>query len=305
MSRKLKRLAADLAAKVTWEVFSQRREPSPKIAILCYHRVLPELVEDAEDPVYTVLPEQFEAQLDFLVKAGFRSLSLEEFGEMALGLKPCTKRAVVITFDDGYADNYALAWPLCRKYGIRLNLFLATGAIGLSQPMVMTKQGYRFLNNESDSEKSSGYFQAHIRKFPHLWRPLNWQEIEEMYQAGVSLGLHGHSHHNLACLSPDEITKEIAASLGTFQRELGVRPRFMALPYGGYESNTPEIVALLQQFGLRFVFTTIPGRASVPSRSPLFPRLLIYQHDGLEVFRRKLFGAYDWLERLKRFLRKT
>lgn len=304
MSRKLKIFAADLVSKVVWVILSKKRGPFPKIPILCYHRVLPELVEDENDPVYTVLPEQFEAQLDFLAKAGFRSLSLEEFGETALGLKPLTGRAVVLTFDDGYADNYAIAWPLCRKYGVKLNLFLTTGAIGLSQPMVMTKEGYHFLNPETDLKGDSYYFQAHIRKFPHLWRPLDWQEVEEMWQLGVSLGLHGHTHRNLAFLSSQEIMAEIVAGLEVFQKRLDLRPRFLALPYGGYESNLPEIANLLQNFGLRFIFTTVLGRASIPSLFPLFPRLLIYQQDSLEVFQRKVFGAYDWLERLKGFLRK-
>ncbi len=224
MPRKIKFLLSSLISRLAWEVFYKKRNPGRKIPVLCYHRVLPDLFEDENDPLYTVLPEQFESHMDYLVKTGFQSISLQEFGEIALGLKPLRKRVVLITFDDGYADNYAIAWPICRKYKIKLNLFLPTGAIGVPQSMVMTKNGYRFYNVVNHSGSESFYFYDHLRKFPHLWRPLTWREISEMSNAGVSFGLHGHTHRNLAFLTPGELIEDIVTGLAIFQKKMGARP---------------------------------------------------------------------------------
>jgi peptidoglycan/xylan/chitin deacetylase (PgdA/CDA1 family) len=294
MVRKAKLLLSRLITRIAWESVYKRRDFKNRLPILCYHRVLPELIEAEESPVYTVLPEQFEAHLDLLAREGFTSLTLKEFGEMATGVLPPPRRGVMITFDDGYADNYAIAWPICRKHRMKLNLFISTGTIGDSRPMVMTKQGYRFLGD--GWEPAPYYFRSHLQKYSRLWKPLTWRELREMHRAGVHLGLHGHSHHNLAFLPEGRIIREAQTGAKVFQEHLGFRPEYFALPYGGYEANVPEVLAALQQGGMRFVFTTLLGRARLPSAAPIFPRLLIYQQDNLEVFRRKLFGAYDWLE---------
>jgi peptidoglycan/xylan/chitin deacetylase (PgdA/CDA1 family) len=299
--RKLKLFLAETITRMAWELFSKGRKKSGRIPILCYHRVLPEIIEDADDPIYTVLPEQFEAQMAFLASEGFTSLSLQEFGEMARGSQAVGSRAVLVTFDDGYADMHAVAWPLARKYGIRLNLFISTGLIGDPGPVVMTKNGYH-LHTKEDKPL---YYQAHLEKFPHLWRPLSWEELGEMGQTGVNLGFHGHSHRNLAYLTPEEITDEVTTGIEIFRQELGYCPEFFAFPYGGFEANTSEIAVLLQNKGFDFIFTTIKGRARLPSTNRIFTRISILQQDTLDTFRLKLYGAYDWLGPAETLFRRT
>lgn len=302
MARKMKLDVSRVISQLAWDLFSKRRKPDLRIPVLTYHRVLPELLEDEADPLYTVLPEQFEAHLAFLAQEGFTSLSLTEFGEMARGLRPPLERAVVLTFDDGFADNYAVAWPLAQKYGIKLNLFVSTGLVGEPRPVVMTTNGY-LLHAEANKE-TFGY-QVHLNRYPHYWRPLSWEELGEMNRAGVELGLHGHSHRNLSLLSRQEVVRDVTSGIRLFQERLGYCPRFFSLPYGGHETNTPEIAALVQEMGFAFIFTILKGRVSLPTKDAVFPRISILQQDSVDAFQLKVFGAYDWLGIVERLLHKA
>jgi peptidoglycan/xylan/chitin deacetylase (PgdA/CDA1 family) len=281
-------------SRLVWRLGLTKRDTGNSIPVLCYHRVLPEFVETGA-PIYTILPEQFEAHMAFLTASGFVSLSLPEYAGIARGFRPAPRRAVLITFDDGYADNYGIAWTIAKKHRITLNLFLCMGLIGENHPVVMTKHGYVLLKNRRMPGPDRPDVWEHIQKFPELWRPLNWQELGEMKDAGVHFGFHSHSHRNLALLPPKDLAADLAGSLEMFERRWGYRPRFFALPYGWYDDYTPETKTILRQLNLEFIFGTHRGLARLPCRQSVLPRLGICQSDDLASFQRKLFGAYDWL----------
>jgi peptidoglycan/xylan/chitin deacetylase (PgdA/CDA1 family) len=97
---------------------------SRRFQILGYHKVSPD-----SHPFFAPLhPEIFEQQMQFL-KSCYRVLSLQELVERTMrGEVP--QRAVAITFDDGYRDNYDYAFPILKKYQFPATIFVATGAIG-------------------------------------------------------------------------------------------------------------------------------------------------------------------------------
>jgi peptidoglycan/xylan/chitin deacetylase (PgdA/CDA1 family) len=303
-ARDLKIFLIDAVSRLVWYSGLTKRDVGNSVPVLCYHRVLPEFVETGA-PIYTIGPEQFEAQMAFLAGEGFVSLSLPEYAEIARGLRPAPRRAVLITFDDGYADNYGMAWPIAKKYRITLNLFLCTGLIGENHPVVMTKHGYVLLKNRMMARMVRPDVWAHIQKFPELWRPLNWQELGEMRDAGVHFGFHGHSHRNLALLPAGDLAADLAVGLEMFERSWGYRPQSFAIPYGSSDSYTSETVSVLRQFNLECIFGTHPGRAWLPCHQPVLPRLGIYQSDDLATFQRKLFGAYDWLDPIRLMKRRV
>jgi peptidoglycan/xylan/chitin deacetylase (PgdA/CDA1 family) len=302
-ARGLKIFLAGVISRLVWRLGLTKRDTGNSIPVLCYHRVLPEFVETGA-LIYTILPEQFEAQMAFLAGEGFVSLSLPEYAAIARGLRPAPRRAVLITFDDGYADNYGIAWPIAKRYQITLNLFLCTGLIGENHPVVMTNHGYVLLKNHRMPGPDRPDVWEHIRKFPELWRPLNWQELGEMRDAGVHFGFHSHSHRNLALLSPKDLAADLAGGLEMFERRWGCRPPFFAIPYGWYDDYTPETITTLGQLPMECIFGTHFGRARLPCHQSVLPRLVIHQSDDLACFQRKLFGAYDWIEPLRRIKHK-
>jgi peptidoglycan/xylan/chitin deacetylase (PgdA/CDA1 family) len=85
-----------------------------------YHHVLP------ESGFITSGTKDFEAQMAYLAKRGYKTLTSEEFLAFKRGNYEPPKRSVLITFDDGWRDNYVYAYAILKKYGLRATLFVVT-----------------------------------------------------------------------------------------------------------------------------------------------------------------------------------
>jgi len=102
------------------------------ILILCYHSIS-EPGEDRIDPTILVSPANFEEQLAFLA-ASAHVISLGDYVDALRSGQTLPRNAVVLTFDDGYRDNWATALPLLKKFGLPATFLLATDYIGTGQP---------------------------------------------------------------------------------------------------------------------------------------------------------------------------
>jgi peptidoglycan/xylan/chitin deacetylase (PgdA/CDA1 family) len=117
-----------------------RREPSiPSALVLMYHRVAPDDMAGLDAwqrerslPGIVVTPEVFDAQLAFLAKQ-YTPISIRQLTSHLESDAPLPPRSVVITFDDGWRDNYVYAYPLLRKHRIPATIFLATDYVGTSK----------------------------------------------------------------------------------------------------------------------------------------------------------------------------
>jgi peptidoglycan/xylan/chitin deacetylase (PgdA/CDA1 family) len=278
--------AAKFVSTNLFGLSQDREHTNARVPVLCYHRVLPWLKERAK-PIYTLTPEEFANQMAFLAGAGFQSLSLDEYANFANGWAEPPPRCVLVTFDDGYADIYHNAWPIAACYGIKLNLFLCTGLIEGTIPPT-----YGELAAEA---------KFHREQYPDLWRPMTWSEIERMTDSGVGIGFHSHTHRNYGRMTAVEIAEDLATGLSLLESRVNLYPRAFAFPGGSSGTYNSEVVSFLRSRGLKLLFTTHLGRTRLGSDEILFSRLVIYQDDDLEVFRRKLFGAYDWLGKARSF----
>lgn len=101
------------------------RRPAPDAVVLLYHRV----VDLESDPqLLAVSPDHFEEQMR-LIANDYRPMSLQDLATcVRRGSVP--DRAVVVTFDDGYEDNLAIAKPILEKYQVPATVFVASGAVG-------------------------------------------------------------------------------------------------------------------------------------------------------------------------------
>ncbi len=274
---------AKAATRVTWPLTRLDRNGDLSApVVLCYHRVL-RRSENSQLSPYAVTPQQFRAQMSLLAAEGFRSLTLDDFRAAATGARELSPRSVLVTFDDGHADIYQNAWPIARERGITLNLFLCTGLIL--------------------GERVAGLDHSHgadLREPADLCRPLTWGEVREMSQNGVGVGFHSHTHRNHGRLSLAEIAADARRGLTVLQQEAGITPAAFAFPYGHHGSYSSEAISVLRQHGLEIFFTTEMDRTSLPSTSPI-SRLVIHREDDLQSFRRKLYGGYDWVGKLRRF----
>jgi len=277
---------AKIATTATWAATRQDRHGRIVPPVLCYHRVLPTVAGVRERPDYSVSPTQFADQLSLLNDEGFTSLTLHEYFDTANGSRELPARSVLVTFDDGFADNYSAAWPIARRLGVKLNLFVCTG-------LVAGDSVSAFAEDNARAELSR-------QNFPEHWQPLSWDQLREMMAGGVEIGFHSHRHRNLGQLTEEEIASDTSEGISVFKRHLGVAPRFFAFPFGHYGSYPDNAIGVLSAQGVEMFFTTELGRTPVGRAGRLFSRIVIHPEDDLSSFRRKLFGGYDWVGRLRK-----
>ena len=96
-----------------------------RVPILYYHRV-----EDRLPPAKGVSPPAFAAQMEYLRKKNYQSISFEQLADYFIKGRPLPSRPVIISFDDGYLDNFTRAYPILKKNGFRATIFLVSDYIG-------------------------------------------------------------------------------------------------------------------------------------------------------------------------------
>jgi peptidoglycan/xylan/chitin deacetylase (PgdA/CDA1 family) len=187
--------------------------PIDGVPILAYHRVR----EDGER--YSVSPQQFSEQMQFLQQHGYTAISMAEMADAFSGSKTLPPKPIVITFDDGYADNLLTALPILEKYGMKATVFIIAGSVG--QPDY-----------------------------------LNWDQATELLRRGVEIGSHTVSHAALSQVTDAQKQEEIVKSKVLLEGQLGKPVEFLAYPFGQFD---PSLFPLLQQAGYRGACTGIAG----------------------------------------------
>ena len=134
---KRQRLAAFCSAVgVLPGLTSLRRVLRKDLRILAYHRVLAVADPDAfafDLNEISASPEQFRAQMQ-LVKRRYNPMSFHELIAAMDSGRPLPPRPVIVTFDDGYDDNYHVAFPILRELGMSAMFFVSTGHIDSGMP---------------------------------------------------------------------------------------------------------------------------------------------------------------------------
>lgn len=318
-----------------------------KALILAYHRVLSEkeLVGDYFiQPGMYVRNDVFEKQMEFLTKH-FQIVSLLQLlNDWTEGTWDHGKRYCVITFDDGWLDNYLYAYPILRKYQIPATIFLPTAFVGTNRWFWPDKLGYLFkhYNNGAGrraaengngilnrygwakgiiAEAKSGNIDAAIErckeppeeavyefidemsrtmhlKFPDDRLLIDWREVEEMSQHGISFGSHSCTHKILPKLSLEQIQNEMERSLRTLrEKKVNYIPVF-AYPNGDYNQ---EIIEHLKAASYRAAVSTVFGFEGPSSENIFALRRIGIHHDisaTLPLFSFHIAGGNHFLSNL-------
>lgn len=166
------------------------------IPVLLYHRVGPETDD------LTISTARFEQDMASLAEDGYHTLSLAQVARRLQGHKPqLPDKPLLITFDDGYLDNYANALPILQKYSMKASFYIITGMVG-------------------NQDRLTG------------------AQIREMAAAGMDFGSHTVTHRRLAELSPQEVADELEQSKFALEQTLGKAVNFIAYPCGSYRPDT-------------------------------------------------------------------
>jgi peptidoglycan/xylan/chitin deacetylase (PgdA/CDA1 family) len=214
------------------------------VPVLMYHRVDASVPRDRLGRDLTVVPAAFEAQLRYLQAHRLRAMTAADLASaLARGARP--ERAVVLTFDDGYADAATTALPLLVKYGVRATFYVSSGFVGTP-------------------------------------RHVTWRQLRAMRAAGMEVACHGSYHLDLSTLNGTGQRAEAVGCLRRFARYLGASgARTYAYPAGKYNAET---LRLMRELGILAAFREGGTRVRDFSAPYELPRLRVRHDDTLATF---------------------
>jgi peptidoglycan/xylan/chitin deacetylase (PgdA/CDA1 family) len=170
--------------------------------ILTYHSL------DPTASVVSIPPEIFQAQMEWLVRAGMPVVSLTAIRE--------TPGAVALTFDDGFRNFFEYAFPVLESHGFPATVFVISEFCGRR-------------NDWPSQPQNAG--------IPTL-ELMRWSEVEQVARSGITIGCHTATHPRLSRLSEAEIENELGTSRAAIEEHTGRPVDAFAYPYG---DSTPAI----------------------------------------------------------------
>jgi peptidoglycan/xylan/chitin deacetylase (PgdA/CDA1 family) len=203
------------------------------LRVLMYHKV-----NDQWPNPTTVPTTVFTEQMALLGELGYIPVSLDAVRDHYLVGTPLPRRAVLITFDDGYRDNLENALPVLRRHGYPAVLFAPIGFLDDGRPLPH-EESLRLLGIQNET--------------------VGWDELAELETGGVRVESHGIGHRPLAELDPAEATREIALSKLRLEERLGREVEAFAFVKGSLADYRPEHASLVQQAGYKLAFTSVSG----------------------------------------------
>lgn len=189
---------------------------SVRVPILMYHYVSqPPPEADVYRKDLSVTPAQFESHVQALQDAGYQSIPLADLvSYLATGQPELPAKGVVLTFDDGYVDNYDNALPVLQKYGFTATIFVITDFVDMQRP------GYA-----------------------------TWAQLAEMHAAGLDIGSHSRDHADLSGRDVDFLVWQALGSRQMIESRLGFTPRVFCYPAGRYDDLAIQVVRSADYWG--------------------------------------------------------
>ncbi len=206
------------------------------LPIVMYHGI-------SEDPAalgdYVISPSQFEADLTYLQQAGYTTVTVADLIAYVDEGVPLPDRAVMLTFDDGYYNNYRYAYPLLQQYGMR----------AVISPIARWSE---FYSDHIDQQDRPAY--SHI----------TWEQMRRMTVDGtVEIQCHSYDMHyndgahrkgasrrsgESADRYREALRQDITRALELMRTEAGITPTTFAYPFGAISKQTDEV---LREMGFR------------------------------------------------------
>lgn len=300
----LPEFALDLA------LLAARRGPAQRpLAIVTYHRI-----PAAADPMLPREPHAgaFRAQMEFVARH-LRPLPLPDaIAHLYAGSLP--RRAICITFDDGYANNHDVALPILRSVGVPATFFVATGYLdgGImfndavievlrrhpGKSLDLADLGFgRFSLDATDQRRAAArQIYGHVKYRSRVERDdlvarlcamsgvtlpkdlmMTSGQVRALHAAGMDVGGHTISHPILARLDDDASREEIAGGRARLAGILGVAPRSFAYPNGRPGDDFEARHArMVEDAGYSYALSTIPGCATSRADRWSLPRVTLW-----------------------------
>lgn len=239
--------------------------------ILMYHRI----GYQPGDGI-VVSPELFEKQLLFLKENNYQTISLATWHKSTTQGKKLPDKSIILTFDDGYKDNWEQAAPLLKKYGFSATVFMVAGQIG----------------------KENNWDAVPPRRGAPL---MSIEELKGWMDQGGEVGSHGMSHANITLADPTTLRYEIQKSKEILETSLEAPVDFFCYPYGFLNVNVKKELELIgYQGALAILFNAKWSNLDWFA----IPRIKISERDQIFKFRWKVSPLHNFFAQTKYYTRR-
>ncbi len=279
-----------------------RQASQTALTVLAYHRV-----EDIHRPGFdtfatnvTASPGEFQRQMAYL-KRNYNVITCQHLAAWLRGERDLPPYAALITFDDGYADNYTCAYPILKAHGLPAVFFLVSDFMGTKNPWYWDRAAYCFAHSRKTSATlpllgpvswaSSAERRQVVKRWvgqakrlPEAERQralsdlagalgvgvpddafaglyLSWEQVREMSHNGMEFGSHTADHPILTRIPLAQVDEELVNSREKIEAETGSPVIAFAYPNGGHADISPAVTQRVGQAGYQVAFSLIGGSA--------------------------------------------
>ncbi len=218
-----------LAVVVDLPVLGSAAWAADSAVVLVYHRF-----DDDRVPALNTTTEQLAAHVAELRNGGYAVLPLAEIVSALRAGRPLPDKAVALTVDDASAGFHDRAWPLLKKAGLPVTLFLATDEVDRGGPDVMS-----------------------------------WGQLRELTAAGLGIGTQGAARLRLPKSPPEQISADLARAAARLDKELGKGTELFAWPWGEASAEAEDV---LRRSGFAAAFGQHSGAAWAKGDPFFLPR---------------------------------
>jgi peptidoglycan/xylan/chitin deacetylase (PgdA/CDA1 family) len=226
-----------------------------RVPILMYHYIStnPHWPDDPLRTRLSVPPKQFAAQLGYLSRHGYTTISLDDLVAAFHGATALPSKPVILTFDDGYEDFYTNAYPLLEHYHDQATMYVISQRVD-----------------------TPGY--------------LSWAQLRKLAASPlITIDAHTRTHSTLTALSAEQSWDELAGSKSDLEAALGISVQHLAYPPGKYNAVTLQQV---EQIGFTTAVTTHSRQVQRATQVLMLKRVRVNGGAGLADFILALAGTH-------------
>ena len=238
-----------------------------EVPVIMYHRVINNSEDEGVHGTY-IYENIFREHMQYLKDKNYTVITFRDLDKISWRNRfEKDKKYIILTFDDGYKDNYDLAFPILKEFGFKATIFL------------MGSSTY----NEWDV-KASGE-----KEFPLM----SVDMIKEMQDYGIEFGAHTFNHPKINTLSNDEIEHQIIDVKKPLEEKIGREIITFAYPYGILNDYAKEMA---KKAGYTFALATDSGSVCLSDDLYQIRRIAIFPNTNLFSFKRKVAGNYNFIK---------
>ena len=294
---KRNRLAAALSATGILRLL-ETIPSRPQLIVLNYHRIGDADSSHFDPGVFSASAEGFDEQIRVL-KSRYRFATVGQAVDIIERRESLSEAMILMTFDDGYRDNFTEAFPILQRHGIEGIFFLVSSDTGTDRVLWWDEIAYlakrhspktlriKYPHTE-DFDLSPENFKEGLRRLLRVFKGpattdtshflamlkesvgfssedvhadliMSWDDARAMRAGGMTIGLHAHTHRILAKLPLEQQIGELKKCREKIEAEIGVETRILAYPDGARDAFNNQTIEAAREVGVRVAFSFYGG----------------------------------------------